>query len=126
MISFSEILRERMTCPTVGQILESSGARLAVVDIRSNVSDAALTMREHKSSAVLVMEDARLIGIFTTKDIVLRVLASSLDPMTTSVIRVHTPHPDTIQGTTIMLDALKKMHGKWKGLFYGRNDVKMG
>ena len=44
MISFSEILRERMTCPTVGQVLESSGARLAVVDIRSNVIDVRLLL----------------------------------------------------------------------------------
>ena len=68
-------------------------------------------MRDNKSSAVLVLDEQRLIGIFTTKDIVLRVLASSLDPTTTTVIRVQTPHPDTVQVDTTMLDALRKMHG---------------
>ena len=68
-------------------------------------------MRKNKVSAVLVMDEARLLGIFTTKDIVLRVLASALDPATTTVIRVQTPHPDTVQEDLTMLDALRKMHG---------------
>jgi len=46
-------------------------------------------MKAHHSTGVLILDDEeRLVGIFTTKDIVLRVIATSLDPSTTTVVRV--------------------------------------
>jgi len=41
---------------------------------------------------------------------VVRVLAAGLEPDRTSVIRVMTPHPDTVPSTMTILEALKKMH----------------
>lgn len=49
-----------------------------------------------------------------SKDIVLRVIAAGLAPDSCSVVRVMTPHPDTALPSTSILDALKKMHGKFK------------
>lgn len=49
-------------------------------------------------------------GIFTTKDVVLRVIAANLEPSTTSVIRVMTPHPEFVPSSASILDALKKLH----------------
>lgn len=40
----------------------------------------------------------------------MRVMAAGLEPDTTSVIRVMTPHPDTVPTTMTILDALKTMH----------------
>jgi CBS domain-containing protein len=37
-------------------------------------------------------------------------MAAGLEPERTSVIRVMTPHPDTVQSSMTILDALKKMH----------------
>ena len=52
-----------------------------------------------------------LAGIFTTKDVCLRVLAQGLDPATTSIVRVMTPRPDTASEDMTVKDALRKMHG---------------
>lgn len=46
---------------------------------------------------------------FLTLDIVLRVMAAALDPFTTSVVRVMTPHPDCAEPGTTILAALKKL-----------------
>ncbi|ORY38161.1 hypothetical protein BCR33DRAFT_720872 [Rhizoclosmatium globosum] len=51
-----------------------------------------------------------LCGIFTSKDLVLRVLAANLDPLTTTVARVMTPHPECVTPETPVLEALRKMH----------------
>lgn len=47
----------------------------------------------------------------------MRVIAAGLAPDNCSVVRVMTPHPDTALPSTSILDALKKMHGKFL-LFY--------
>jgi CBS domain-containing protein len=73
-------------------------------------------MKKTKQTAVLLVEESqekhpcsKLMGIFTSKDVVLRVLATGLDSKSTSLIRVMTPHPDTITMSTTVLDGLKKM-----------------
>ena len=46
-------------------------------------------MKANHSTGVLILDDEdKLVGIFTTKDIVLRVISTQLDPSTTSVVRV--------------------------------------
>lgn len=101
-------LKNQINCPTVVSILD--GSLPVEVTPRSSVRDAARAMKAARTTAVLVMENDSLGGIFTSKDIVLRVLASQLDPATCSVVRVMTPHPDTAPADTTILDALKRMH----------------
>ncbi|RKO86007.1 hypothetical protein BDK51DRAFT_8880, partial [Blyttiomyces helicus] len=79
----------------------------------SSVREAARAMRQHHQTAVLVINpdsDEKVAGIFTTKDIVLRVLAASLDPITTTVVRVMTPHPDSANSDMSIFEALKKLY----------------
>ena len=77
-------------------------------------------MKEHRTTAVCVMESGgapgappRIAGIFTSKDVVLRVIAAGLDPARCSVVRVMTPHPDCVNPTITIMDALKKMHSSY-------------
>ncbi|SAL98886.1 hypothetical protein [Absidia glauca] len=56
------------------------------------------------------MDHGGLAGIFTTKDIVLRVIAAGLQPDNCSVVRVMTPHPRCCLPSTTILEALKIMH----------------
>ncbi len=49
-------------------------------------------------------------GIFTSKDVVLRVLAAGKNPATTKILEVMTPHPETVTRTTTVVEALRKMH----------------
>ncbi|KAH9266498.1 hypothetical protein BASA84_001107 [Batrachochytrium salamandrivorans] len=113
-------VRQQHGCPDIGFVLtQTTGDNMDYglvpeVSIKSSVRDAARVMKAHHSTAVLVVgnstEDDKIGGIFTTKDIVLRVIAASLDPITTSVVRVMTPHPDFVLTETSILDALKKLH----------------
>jgi CBS domain-containing protein len=101
-------LKDNMSCPDLSTILDDSHA--AQVSTRTSVRDAARMMKQHHTTSVVVMDNGVISGIFTSKDVVLRVVAASLDPANCSVIRVMTPHPDTCPPETTILEALKRMH----------------
>jgi len=63
------------------------------------VSQAARLMARHDSGAVLVVEDHRLIGIFTERDVVFRVIALGADPKATVLRDVMTAEPKTLGPT---------------------------
>jgi len=54
------------------------------------VSDAARLMAEAKVGSIMATEGGNLIGIFTERDALVRVLAAGLDPQTTQIARVMT------------------------------------
>ena len=73
------------------------------------VSKAAILMAKKKVGAVLVVEDARLVGIFTERDIAFRVVACGLDPRITRLADVMTPAPDTVDPDKPFGHAMLKM-----------------
>ena len=62
----------------------------------ATVREAARLMREHNVASVLVMEGGSLLGIFTERDMVQRVVAEGREPESTPLGQVMTPDPDTI------------------------------
>jgi len=60
------------------------------------VREAAALMAERGVGAILVVEGGRLLGIFTERDIVFRVVARGLETVDTSLRKVMTPDPKTI------------------------------
>lgn len=62
----------------------------------STVSNAARLMADRNAGAVLVVANERLVGIFTERDIVFRVIAKGLDATTTPLISVMTAAPKTL------------------------------
>jgi len=67
-------------------------------------------MRKRRIGAVLVADaDRRLVGIFTGRDAVWRVLAEGLDPDSTKLADVMTASPDTIAPGKTAMDALLQM-----------------
>jgi CBS domain-containing protein len=62
----------------------------------TTVRKAAEMMRRKRVGAMLVCEADRLIGIFTERDALFRVLAQGLDPEVTQLRDVMTPDPMTI------------------------------
>lgn len=76
----------------------------------STVMEAARQMRDRRVGAVLVAdEEARLVGIFTGRDAVARVLADGKDPAVTLLADVMTPEPDTMTPAHRAIDALRLM-----------------
>ncbi|KAJ2520402.1 hypothetical protein GGI11_002301 [Coemansia sp. RSA 2049] len=112
MVNFVSQLRERMSFPDMTTVLD--GADPIMVGPKTPVMDIARQMRAARVTSSLVVDDdsGSIAGIFTSKDIVLRVIAAGLDPRTCSVVRVMTPHPDTVVPSTSLIDALKRMYEK--------------
>lgn len=75
---------------SIATLLEQKGGAVRSVPINVSVADAVKEMNRHKIGCVLVMDGARLAGIFTERDVLTRVVAADLDPKTTPVARVMT------------------------------------
>jgi CBS domain-containing protein len=83
----------------------------------ASVLAAAKTMKQHNVGALLVLDGTRLIGIFTERDALFRVLAAGLDPGATRLGDVMTRAPQTIHPDEPFLRALRMMHeGKFRHL----------
>ncbi|KAJ4291345.1 hypothetical protein N0V88_006353 [Collariella sp. IMI 366227] len=108
IIQYVEALRSKMSGPTLESVL--NGLPPTTVSVRTSVKDAAQMMKENHTTAVLVQDQGAITGIFTSKDVVLRVIAPGLDPATCSVVRVMTPHPDFAPMDMSIQAALRKMH----------------
>jgi CBS domain-containing protein len=77
---------------------------------RTPVKDACAAMRSRHVGAVLVTEgDGKLVGIFTGRDAVCRVLAEGKDPASTPLGEAMTPDPDTMPPGKSAIDALRQM-----------------
>jgi CBS domain-containing protein len=74
------------------------------------VVDAARLMREKQVGAVLVVEQDVLVGIFTERDALFRVLAEGRDPRATRLAEVMTRNPQTIGPERPFSEALHLMH----------------
>lgn len=68
-----------------------------ILPLGATVMRAARQMHSRNVSAVLVIEgDAKLVGIFTERDAISRVLAEGKDPVATTLAEVMTNNPQTI------------------------------
>lgn len=108
VIQYVEALRQKMSGPTLESVL--NGHPPTTVSVRTSVKEAAMLMKENHTTAVLVQDQGSITGIFTSKDVVLRVIAPGLDPSNCSVVRVMTPHPDFAPMDMSIQAALRKMH----------------
>jgi len=72
----------------------------------TTVSEASKRMAAKNTGAVLVMDGDALVGIFTERDAVFRVLAKGLDAHTTRLGQVMTPNPATVPPNALYGHAL--------------------
>ena len=76
----------------------------------ATVMMAARRMHTRHVSAVLVTEgDAKLVGIFTERDAINRVLAEGKDPVATTLADVMTYNPETISTQTTAIEVVRLM-----------------
>ena len=76
----------------------------------TTIAVAARTMKKHDIGALMVVDGGHLVGIFTERDAVFRVLAEGLDPAKTALADVMTSKPKTITSDRAMDQALLMMH----------------
>jgi CBS domain-containing protein len=76
----------------------------------TTVCRAAELMAEQQVGAVVVIDDGHLVGIFSERDAVFRVVARGLEPGTTRLADVMTPAPVTIGPDRSFGHAMAVMH----------------
>ncbi len=74
------------------------------------VSKAAKLMAKKNVGAIMIVEGDHLVGIFTERDMVFRVVAQGLDARTTKLAEVMTPAPETVDPDRPLGYALLIMH----------------
>lgn len=76
--------------PTVQAILERKGSDVATIDREATVLEAARSMNERRIGALVVTSGNRVLGIFTERDILNRIVAAGQPPDKTRVGTVMT------------------------------------
>ncbi len=75
----------------------------------TTVRAATKTMAEHVCGSILVTERECLVGIFTTHDLLTRVMAAGLDPDATPLGDVMTRDPDTLPADASTRAAVRRL-----------------
>src|SRR5438270_13286631 len=70
----------RRPMSTIGDILSYKGSHVLSIGKGASVMDAAVVMNEHKVGAVVVADEGRLVGMFTERDVLRRVVGERRDP----------------------------------------------
>lgn len=84
--------------------------RLLTAPPQTTVSKAAKMLARRRVGAVMVVENQSLVGIFTERDAVFRVIARGCDPQTTRLADVMTTAPQTVDPDKSFGYALLVMH----------------
>ena len=90
---------------TISDILENKGNKMVQVETDCLVTEAARTMSQEKVGSVLVLEEQKLVGIFTERDLMHKVVAAGFDPNMVKVGEVMTSRIATIPPETPLREA---------------------
>ena len=90
----------------IQSLLALKTSRLHTVDVTANVSEAVKVMNDNKVGSVIVLEQGRLIGIFTERDVLCRVVATERNPRKTSIDQVMTKKVFTVQPDTTVEETM--------------------
>ncbi len=102
------------------------GQELVMMPRTATVAEAARRMNERGVSSVLVVEQGRLLGIFTVRDVARRVVGQDRG-LDTPLADVMTVDPETVDAFEIPLRALRAMHdGGYRHLPVTENDAVVG
>ena len=90
----------------LASVLQAKGAKVHSVGPRESVMSAVRSMNEEKVGCMLVKDGDTVVGIFTERDVLTRVVASQKDPQTTRVEEVMTREPIAIGPQTTVEEAM--------------------
>ncbi len=103
-VYFRKLTEKRRT--PVDRLLGESEA-VHSVGPDNSVTECVRVMSAYRIGALMVLEGERLIGIFTERDALNRVLAAGLDPVSTRVSSVMTQDPFCISPETTVSEAME-------------------
>jgi CBS domain-containing protein len=76
--------------PTVKEILARKGSHVLTIGTGATVLEAALHMNEHKIGSLVVVREGQVVGMFTERDVLRRVVGEEREPGKTLVGEVMT------------------------------------
>lgn len=88
-------------------ILDRKGKNVFSVPPNVSVAEAVAEMNRHRIGSVLILEGGRLVGIFTERDVLRRVVGATLDPKHTPVAEVMTRGVITIAPETTIEETMR-------------------
>jgi CBS domain-containing protein len=97
----SALLRE-----TLKDALSNAGL---VLDEQTSLEEALREMREHRQGCILVTRDGKLSGIFTERDVLMKVVGTNIDLARTPIRPYMTRDPVRLPEDAIVAYALNKM-----------------
>ncbi len=86
-----------------------AGQSLLNVNSKTLVVDVAKRMRDRNVAAVLVIDDGEMVGIFTERDMLRRVVAHGRDSTKTKIADVMTKNVATLDGSRLGFEAVALM-----------------
>ncbi len=90
----------------VSAILERKGRQVFSVPPDITIAEAVAEMNRQRVGCVLVLEDGKVVGIFTERDVLRRVVGEAVDPRTVPVRQVMTPEVMTISPQTTIEETM--------------------
>jgi CBS domain-containing protein len=91
---------------TLDTVLANKGATIHYVVPDTTVLNAVEKMNEERIGALLVCESGEMVGIFTERDVLCRVVGEGRDPITTRVVDVMTQEVVAVNSTTSVEEAM--------------------
>lgn len=93
-------------------LLKNKGYRVISVPPDTLVLAAVKEMNDHGIGCIMVMDGPKLVGVFTERDVLTRVVAAEVNPATCSIKDVMTRNPLTITENGTIQQTMDLFHGK--------------
>ncbi len=90
-------------------LLKDKGGSTHSITPQSSGFDCATKMNQYGVGALLVIENEKLIGIISERDLIRKLLGTSTDPKSISVEKLMTKDPVTVLPTMTVQEAMKLM-----------------
>ncbi len=91
----------------ISRVLDHKGRDVETTTPDTIASDAVMRMNMRRIGSLVVLDRSRPVGIFTERDVLVRVVAGGLDARFTNVGDVMTRDPITIHCTATVGDAMR-------------------
>jgi CBS domain-containing protein len=91
----------------VGMLMNQKGAAVVTVPDTVAVADAVRVMNEHRIGSVVVLSARGVVGIFTERDVLTRVVAAGRNPYVTRVTEVMTANLVTVSPTHTVAEVME-------------------
>ena len=93
-------------------LLKEKSTSVYCIAVNSTVDAAVSEMNRQRVGSIIVKDAEKVVGVFTERDVLTRIVAAGRDPKTTTVSEVMTPDFLSITQGTSVEDAMQMMTDK--------------